>query len=116
MPVLTRYLFLCISTALVALAQQPRVDQIQNNYSYLLPDNPSYGIAQGSIFIIKGANLAPSSTDLQNIPLGRTLNGVSARVTVNGTSTDVLWYYVTPNQLGGILPSQTPVGNGTITV
>ncbi len=107
--------FLMLST-LAALAQQPRIDRIQNNYSYLLPDHPSYGIAQGSIFIIRGANLAPSSTDLQNIPLGTTLNGVSARVTVNGTSTDVLWYYVTPAQLGGILPSATPVGNGTITV
>ncbi|MEO8371974.1 MAG: hypothetical protein ABI806_22510 [Candidatus Solibacter sp.] len=103
-------------TAMAALAQQPRIDQLQNNYSYLLPNDPSYGIAQGSIFIIKGANLAPSSTGLQNVPLAVALNGVSARVTVNGSSSDVLWYYVTPGQLGGILPSRTPVGNGSITV
>jgi len=113
---LIRYLLLCAGVTLAIQAQQPRITQLQNNYSYLLPDNPSYGLAQGSIFIIRGTDLAPSSTELQNVPLGTTLNGVSARVTVNGTSTDVLWYYVTPNQLGGILPSRTPVGNGTITV
>ena len=107
---------LLLFLAAAALAQQPRIDQIQNNYSYLLPEHPSYGIAQGSIFIVKGANLAPAATELQNVPLNTTLNGVSARVTVNGTSTDVLWYYVTPGQLGGILPSRTPAGNGTITV
>src|SRR3954447_5122963 len=99
-----------------ALFAQPRIDQVQNNYSYLLPGNPNYGIAEGSIFIIKGANLANGSTDLQNPPLQTTLNGVSANVTVSGTTTKVLLYYITPGQLGGILPSSTPVGNGTITV
>lgn len=99
-----------------ALSAQPRIDQVQNNYSYLLPGNPNYGIAQGSIFIIKGANLANTSTGLQNSPLRTTLEGVSARVTVNGTTRDVIWYYVTPGQLGGILPSGTPAGTGTITV
>ncbi|HYP05811.1 MAG TPA: hypothetical protein VER03_06210 [Bryobacteraceae bacterium] len=107
-------LVLTISVAVVHA--QPRVDQLQNNYSYLLPSNPSYGIAQGSIFIIKGANLASTTTGLQNVPLKTNLEGVTARVTVNGTSTDVIWYYVTPNQLGGILPSNTPVGVGTLTV
>lgn len=113
---MTRLILLGALGAFALFAQQPRVDQVQNNYSYLLSDNPNCGIAQGSIFIIKGANLAPSSTDLQNVPLRTTLNGVSARVTVNGTSADVLWYYVTPGQLGGILPSRTPAGSGVITV
>lgn len=88
---LTRYLYFCAVITIGLQAQQPRIAQVQNNYSYLLPDNPSYGAAQGSIFIIRGTDLAPSSTELQNVPLGTILNGVSARVTVNGTSTDVLW-------------------------
>ncbi len=98
------------------LAAQPTIDLLQNNYSYLLPSNPSYGIAQGSIFIIKGSNLANTSTSLQSAPLGAELEGVSAKVTVSGVTTDVIWYYVTPGQLGGILPSSTPVGDGTIVV
>lgn len=105
-----------IVSAGASLYAQPRIEQVQNNYSYLLPGSPGYGIAQGSIFIIKGANLSSTSTGLQNVPLRTNLNGVTSRVTVNGVSTDVIWYYVTPNQLGGILPSRTPVGTGTITV
>jgi uncharacterized protein (TIGR03437 family) len=95
---------------------QPRIDLVQNNYSYLLPNNPNYGIAQGSIFIIKGANLANTTTGLQNPPLPKVLNGVTATVTVSGTTREIFWYYVTPGQLGGVLPSNTPVGTGTLTV
>lgn len=98
------------------MVAQPRITQVSNNYSYLLPSHPSYGIAKGSIFIIVGTGLANSSTPLQNMPLKTELNGVSAKVTVGGTSTDVIWYYVTPTALGGVLPSNTPVGKGTITV
>jgi hypothetical protein len=58
-----------LSVSAAALSAQPRIDQVQNNYSYLLPGNPNYGIAQGSIFIVKGANLANTSTGLQNTPL-----------------------------------------------
>lgn len=101
---------------LANLCAQPRIDRIQNNYSYLLPGNPNYGIAQGSIFIITGTGLATTSTDLQSAPLQETLNGVSARVSVGGSSTNVIWYYVTPNQVAGILPSATPVGEGTLTI
>ena len=84
---------------LANLCAQPRIDRIQNNYSYLLPGNPNYGIAQGSIFIITGTGLATTSTDLQSAPLQTNLNGVSARVTVGGSTTEVIWYYVTPNQV-----------------
>ena len=101
---------------LVNLCAQPRIDRIQNNYSYLLPGNPNYGIAQGSIFIVTGAGLATTSTDLQSAPLQTNLNGVSARVTVGGSTTEVIWYYVTPNQVAGILPSATPVGEGMLTI
>ena len=111
------FLLACLAASALA---QPRVDALQNNYSYLLPDNPNYGIARGSIFVIYGRNLANSSTGLQSSStppfLQTLLEGVSARVTVNGVTTSVIWYYVTPNQSGGILPSATPAGDGTIVV
>lgn len=110
-------LLTCVSLTGIA---QPRVDALQNNYSFLLPSDPNYGIARGSIFIIYGENLADTSTGLQSSTqapfLQTTLEGVSAQVTVNGVAADVLWYYVTPTQLGGILPSATPAGDGTIVV
>lgn len=108
-------LLLLAAASLTAMAQA-RIDTIQNNYSYLLPDNPNYGIARGSIFIIKGANLASSTSILSALPFPTTLDGVRARVTVENVSTDVIWYYVTPGQLCGILPSRTPAGTGILTV
>ncbi len=101
--------------ASIAMAQ-PSIDRVQNNYSYLLPAQPNYGIAPGSIFIVAGTDLANTTTALQNVPLQYSLDGVSSAITVNGTTTQMIMYYVTPGQIGGILPSTTPVGDGTITV
>ncbi len=42
----------------------PVISQLQNNYSYVPPGLPSYGIAEGAIFIIQGRNLANTSTPL----------------------------------------------------
>ena len=89
---------------------------VQNNYSYLLPGVPNYGIAQGAIFIIKGNNLATTSTGLQNAPLQTTLNGVTINVTIQGTTVHPPIYYLTPTQIGAVLPSSTPVGDGQISV
>lgn len=97
---------------------QPRVTGIQNNYSYLLPGTPNYGIAQGSIFVLYGANLAPAGVLSQgfNPALNRNLGGVSIKFTVGGTTTEAIPYYVSPAQIAAILPSATPVGAGGITV
>ena len=88
---------------------------IVNNYSYVLPGLPNYGIAQGSIFDIFGTGLA-TTTASQGVPLKATLAGVSINVTVNGTTTQAIPYFVTPLEIAAILPSATPVGTGTITV
>ena len=89
---------------------------LANNYSFIPAGLPNYGIAQGSIFDIFGTNLTPSNTPLQSVPLKMSLGGVTATATVNGTTTNVILYYVTPNQIAGILPSNTPVGSGTLSV
>ena len=108
----------CLATVFSAAAsgQSPTLGRIQNNYSYILPDMPNYGIAQGSIFIVTGINLANAATDLQSVPLSLQLNGTSVSVTVNGKTTQAILYYVTPNQIGAILPSATPVGTGQLSV
>lgn len=98
----------------------PSITALQNNYSYLLPGLPNYGIAPGSLFIIKGSDLAnPGTAVLQSsggsgIPA--TLNGASISVTVNGVTTHPGMYYAIPTQIAAVLPSSTPVGAGTITV
>ena len=98
-----------------ALGQTPTVTGLLNNYSNTLPGLPNYGIAQGSIFVIYGTNFSTTTTPLQSPPPA-TLGGVTINVTVNGTATTPLFYYLFPTQIAAVLPSATPVGTGTITV
>lgn len=97
---------------------QPRISAIQNNYSYLIPNTPNYAIAQGCIFVLYGANMAPAGLLQQgfNPALNRNLGGVSIKITVAGTTTEAVPYYVSPDQIAAILPSATPVGSGSMTV
>lgn len=101
----------------VALAQ-PRVTGLQNNYSYLLPNTPNYGIAQGSIFVLYGQGLAAPGVNSQgfNPTLARTLGGTTLRVRSGNTTLDAIPYYVSPNQIAAILPSALPPGAATLTV
>ena len=110
--------FLTVSLLIVGSSAiaQPTVTQLQNNYSYVLPGLPNYGIAQGSIFDIFGSGLAPSTTALQAAPLKDTLNGVTVTVTVGGVTVHSLLYYLSPTQINAVLPSNTPVGTGQIMV
>lgn len=102
--------------AAFALAQTPVVNAVVNNFSYTPPGLPNYGIAQGSILVIFGANLAAGSSGLQAAPLQTDLDGVSVQVTVGGVTTQAPLYYVMPNQIAGVLPSATPVGSGQVVV
>ena len=81
--------------------------KIQNNYSYILPGMPNYGIAQGSIFDIFGVGLATATSDLQSVPLRTVLNGTSVDVTVNGVTTHAILYFVSDGQIAAICPSET---------
>ena len=98
----------------------PLISNIQNNYSYLLPGMPNYGIAPGSIFVIIGTNLSSAQSPVlqSSAPPGlpTTLNQTTVSVKVNGVVTTPALYYASANQVAAVLPSTTPVGNGTLTV
>lgn len=97
----------------------PAITMLQNNYSFLLPGVPNYGIAPGSLFVILGTGLSvdqPAALQSSAAGLPTTLNQTSVAVTVNGTTTHPALYYTSATALGAVLPSTTPVGNGTITV
>ena len=108
------------AATLTPLATGPVITKVQNNYSYILPGLPNYGIAPGSLFVIFGTGL--STTDppvLQSSAapgLPTTLNQTSVSVTVNGVTTTPALYYATATAVAAVLPSKTPVGNGTLTV
>lgn len=90
--------------------------RVYNNYSYIRRGAPNYGIARGSVFTMAGTNDMTDTTASQGVPLQTTLAGVTITVTVNGVATQAIPYYVSPAQVTAILPSNTPVGNGTVTV
>lgn len=98
----------------------PFIYQVQNNYSFLRPGVPNYGIAPGSLFAIQGQNLSSNSTPvLQSSAapgLPATLNGTRLSVSVNGVTTTPTLYYTSSNAVAAVLPSTTPVGVGTITL
>jgi len=100
-----------------AFGQVPVINNngLMNNYSNVLPGLPNYGIAEGSIFQVYGTDLSPTTVPLQSKPQAN-LSGVSITVTVNGTTTHPLIYSLSPGQIDAILPSDTPVGTGTISV
>jgi len=104
--------------AAAALAQQPVVTALLNNYSYLLPNTPNYAFARGAIVQIYGTNLGPAMgvAGSLNPTLQKSLGGTSVRFTVGGTSTEGVLYYVSATQINAILPSATPAGSGTVTV
>jgi uncharacterized protein (TIGR03437 family) len=99
----------------------PTITQILNNYGLVPAGFSNSGIAPGSLFIIKGAGLADPNAKavLQSSAapgLQTTLNGASVKVTSNGTTTVPVFYYAIAAQLALVLPSNTPVGNATLTV
>jgi len=99
-------------------AQTVTLNAVMNNASYALPGTPNEAIAQGSIFALFGANLAPERLwQVSQFPLrASTPAGTSAKVTVSGITVDALPIYTTPKQVGAILPSNCPVGEGTVTL
>jgi uncharacterized protein (TIGR03437 family) len=102
-------------------ATPPSISQVLNNYGLVPPGFSNSGIAQGALFIIKGTGLADPNAQalpLQDSTKGlpTTLNGASVKVTVGSTITVPVFYYAIGVQLALVLPSNTPVGTGTVTV
>jgi uncharacterized protein (TIGR03437 family) len=102
-------------------ASGPTITQVLNNYGLIPAGFPNSGIAQGTLFIIKGSGLADPNAQavLQSSAdpgLKTTLNGASVKVTVNGTTTVPVFYYAIAAQLALVLPSNTPIGTAQVTV
>jgi len=110
---------------------QPTITQVSNAASQALPPLQNSSIAQGSYFSIYGNGLAADiSTCGANYanclwpptyPLPTSVQDTSVKVTVNGTTVDAYIEFAaqitsTLAQVNAVLPSNTPTGNGTLTV
>ena len=69
------------------------------------------------MFLVFGTGMGPTSIkQVNSFPIPKELGGTSVKITVNGTTVDGLMVYTLASQIAVILPSDTPVGSGTITV
>lgn len=100
----------------VALAQ-PSITSVENAASNIPQGLPNSGIAQGAMFVVKGARLGPPAIVIDDrFPLETTLAGTSIKVTSQGQVRDAIIYYTLDRQVAAILPSSLPAGTGTMTV
>jgi len=100
-------------------AQQPFVplDGVLNGANFLPNCAPNGGIAQGAMFIISGRDLGPAAlAQVSRFPLTASLAGASARGPVAGADYDALPIYASDTQVGALLPSTVPAGEGTLTL
>src|SRR6266481_7837987 len=112
-----RHLFLFLASAGFAAAQIT-IGSVVNAPSRIQSSSQSFGIAQGSLFAINGKGVGPDQFQQATFPLPTTagLGGVTVQASVGGATVDCIMVYVAPNEVGAILPSNTPLGTGTVTV
>jgi uncharacterized protein (TIGR03437 family) len=101
---------------------RPTISAVLNNYGLIPAGFTNSGIAPGTLFIIQGYGLA-STTSVSSLEpttggsvLPTTLNGASASVTIGSVTVVPAFYYAENIQLALVLPSNTPIGQGTVTV
>jgi uncharacterized protein (TIGR03437 family) len=88
-----------------------------NGASYLNPVLENGKLAPGVLFVAFGSGMGPAViARAGSFPLPKTLSGTSISATVAGTRVDCIMLYTTASQVAAILPSNTPVGTGTMTV
>jgi uncharacterized protein (TIGR03437 family) len=106
-------------SAVATLAAGPTIASpgVYNSASYALSAFPNGGIAQGSIFVVFGSGLGPSTIAYNSsLPYQTSLSGTSVSVSVGGQNVPCYMFYTSAGQVAAILPSSTPTGTGTITV
>ena len=102
----------------IGILAQPTINvPAMNSAVARAPGMPGAGVAQGSIFSIYGTGLGPAGwTAATSFPLPTTLGGTTVAVTVQGTTVPAIILGVNNYQINALLPSTTPIGNGTFTV
>ncbi len=124
-PLITVYFLLL--TALACFGQTPVISEPPQNAASYAPAGLANGsLAQGTMFVVKGNGFGPCNTNntviASTFPLQNTMRSVQIRVTVGGQTYNGKMIYVVvcrgngPDQLAAILPSNVPVGSGTMQV
>ena len=108
--------FLCMYGC-AASAGAASISGVYNAGSWIPPSLPNSGISQGAIFTVTGTGLGPAALQqVQSYPLPTVLAGTAIQVRVGTVAENCIMIYTSAAQVAAILPSSTPVGNGTLTV
>ena len=111
--------FLSFLLGCAATAGAASIAGVYNAGSWLPPLLPNSGIAEGAIFTVTGSGLGPAALQqVTSYPLPTTqgLGGTTVKVTVGSGTQACIMVYTSDGQVAAILPSATPVGNGTLSV
>ena len=115
--VLVVVVWLLQSSTVVRAQVAPTITTVTNGASNTLPEMPSSGIAQGSLFVIKGANMGPFVVATTTaFPLSTSLAGTSVAISAGGRTIPAIMFYSSAGQVSAIVPSSTPVGVASVTV
>ncbi len=107
-------LLLSVLIAPTLFAAAPAINSVQNPASNILSGLPNYGIAEGSLFILYGTDLGPTSLVQAGIPLPTILpatNGVQVKITQKGIVYNAPILYVLNTQVAAVMPSNVPAGS-----
>ncbi len=104
-----------------AAAQSPAFTGIVNPASNIPPGLPNSSIAQGSIFVVYGSNLGPSTlVQATTLPLptaaGLARNSAITIAQGSGTPVAAPMVYTSAGQVAAIMPSNAPAGIDTLTL
>src|SRR5579863_9632229 len=109
--------FFLLNIGFAALAGAASIGGVYNAGSWAPPSLPNSGIARGALFTVTGTGLGPAALQqVQSYPLPMTLAGTAIQVHMGTLAESCIMIYTSATQLAAILPSATPLGNGTLTV
>lgn len=114
---LVRFSLPALCLLLVAATARAQTVAPVNAASYANAAMPNGSIAQGSMFVAFGSGLGPASIQYPSPwPFPDNLAGTTIDVTVGNVTKRCFMVYTAAGQVAGILPSDTPIGTGTVTV
>ena len=95
----------------------PVISEPLNQASFVTPEFRQFGVAQGAMFAVFGIDMGPDElVQASAFPLPTELAGTSVQAAVDGVTVDCFLVFTSAGQLAAILPSETPVGEGLLTV
>lgn len=112
-------LFLFSALASTALFAQPviRTNGVVNAASYTQPGLPGANIAPGSIFVVFGSGMGPSTlVQSSGFPVPTTLAGTSLTVTQGTRTYQPYIFYTSATQIAAVMPSTLGPGTSSLTV